>query len=270
MLWAGGNALFKRVETTRLGEGLQQSCRLSPLAMRRTAEAVSAFAAEGRRENAQILAFATAAVRQAENGADFCEMVKKACNVSVDVVAGEAEAELGALGALGGGDGSIVDIGGASTELFCRRAGKTALSMSLNVGAVRLFDACGDKKPALEAYIRSALSPLSAGMLDAPVYAVGGTASTIASVLCGLEAYDGARLQNFPLALPNVEELAERLLSMPLEERKAVRGMDPRRADIIAGGALLLANIMETIHIHEVLFSDRDNLEGYLLWRGLA
>ena len=55
---------------------------------------------------------------------------------------------------------------------------------------------------------------------------------------------------------------------MTVEARKQVAGMDPRRADVIAGGAYFLAKIMEKLSLPEIMFSDRDNLEGYLFLRG--
>ena len=100
MLWADGKTLYKRLETTRLG----------------------------------------AAVRVARNGKELCRAIERACGLRVDVVSGEEEALLGAAGALSQKDGGIIDIGGASTEVFFRKAGVTQFSVSMNVGAVRLFD----------------------------------------------------------------------------------------------------------------------------------
>ena len=54
-----------------------------------------------------------------------------------------------------------------------------------------------------------------------------------------------------------------------MEEKKRLIGMEEKRADVIAGGAVLLAGIMETLKIEEITFSESDNLEGYLRYRGL-
>ena len=67
-----------------------------------------------------------------------------------------------------------------------------------------------------------------------------------------------------------MDGVAGRLLSLSVEERKAVPGMDVRRADVIAGGAVLLSAIVHALGLNEVRFSDGDNLEGYLVARGLA
>ena len=276
MLWADGKTLYKRVNTTRLGEGLAKTGMLSQVAIERTALAVAEFVAEAEAEivgdklAGGIHIFATAAVRSAANGAEFCARVKALCGLGVDVVSGEIEALLGLNGALGTSDGGIIDIGGASTEIILRQEGKINFSVSLNVGAVRLFDSCRDNPDSLRQEIERALLPLQNLRFIEKMYAIGGTATTLASVKLELKEYDGEKIQDCPLSLSEVEKIAEELLSKTAEERKEMAGMDIRRADIIAGGALLLFEIMKKLSIERIYTSDRDNLEGYLIFRGLA
>ncbi len=270
MLWADGKSLYKKVSTTRLGEGIARSACLNEAAMRRTLDAVSAFVREGREAGAQPLLFATAAVRSAANAGEFCARVARSCGAEVDVIPGREEALLALCGALGAAaDGGVVDIGGASTELCLRRGGEICFSVSLDVGAVRLFDLCGQDAARLSEEIAHAIAPLCGVKPQDTVYAVGGTASTLACILLGLPAYDAARVQDFKMPQGEVRMLADKLLALSPEERRRVRGMDPARADIIAGGALLLAEIMRLCGMGAVYASDRDNLEGYLSLRGL-
>ncbi len=271
MVWADGKTLYKRVNTTRLGEGLAHSGLLSEQAITRTACAVAEYKHEAEESGAErIYAFATAAVRSAGNGAEFCRCVLKVCGLTVDVVAGELEALLGLYGALGDKDGGIIDIGGASTEV-CFQSGKTrTFSVSLDIGAVRLFDLCKDRKDKLLSEIRERIKQLKKAQVIGNVYAVGGTASTLASVKLGLREYDAAKIQDCELTKAEVFSLAESLLSLTVEERKKIAGMDIRRADIIAGGALLLGKIMDNLSLERLFVSDRDNLEGYLAVRRLV
>lgn len=270
MLWADGKVFYKRVNTTRLGEGLAQTSMLSPDAISRTAHAVAQFYEEGRRRNAAVYAFATAAVRSAKNGREFCEMVKSLCGLDVDVVSGEREALLAVNGALGKADGGVIDIGGASTELCMRKGGKITFSESLGIGAVRLYDLCKDDEALLEIQIEKAISPIPDVSFCGRVYAIGGTASTLAAVMLGLDEYSAEKIQGLKMSFGAVQTLTKRLLSMPMEERGALRGMDIRRADIIASGAMLLERIMKKFSLEAVYASDRDNLEGYLITRGLT
>ncbi len=269
MLWAGGT-LYKKVRTTRLAQGLADSGMLSDAAMERTAEAVSAFAEEGARAGARVLAFATAAVRSSENGTRFCSLVKDTCGIFVDVVTGEEEARLGLCGALGREDGGIIDIGGASTEVCIRCGGEIRYSCSLPVGAVRIFDACGQDPSRIETFVRASVAPLADVRCAASMRAIGGTASTLASIRLGLQAYDAEKLNGLVLPRAWLEEMSLRLLSLSPEERKGVPGMDVSRADVIAGASRLLVNVMRALGLPQVRFSDADNLEGYLFVRGLV
>lgn len=270
MIWADGTSLYKRVNTTRLGEGIAQSGTLGADAMRRTAAAVADFCAQARAEKAEsIYAFATAAVRSAKNGGEFCTLVKESCGLWVDVVRGEEEARLALLGALGKKDGGVIDIGGASTEVcFCLN-GERTFTVSLDIGAVRLFDLCGDDKNKLLQEINARIAPLAAVRSVGKVYAVGGTAATLASVKLGLPEYDAKKIQDTEFSAVEAQTLAAKLLSLTAEERKTIAGMDKKRADIIAGGALLFSEILKKLNLESILISDRDNLEGYLSLKGL-
>ncbi len=267
MTWADGTVLYKRIQTTRLAEGLAQGV-LQEEAMLRTANAIAKFVREAQEEGATVYAFATAAVRSAKNGGEFCARVKRLCGVEIDVVSGEQEARLGLMGALQEEEqGGIVDIGGASTEICMRDKGETCFAQSLNLGAVRLFDGCGQDREKLSRMIADTLATLNECKTVGKIYAVGGTATTLASLFLGLERYDSGRVQNLKLSLSDVNNLADKLLALSVEERKNLVGMDKKRADIIGGGALFLQKLMEKLQLKEIYISDRDNQEGYLAWR---
>ena len=269
MLWANGT-LYKKVCTTRLAEGLSASGSLCPSAMERTARAVADFCAEGKKEGARVLAFATAAVRSSANGGAFCALVKSLCGLDVDVVSGEEEAMLGLCGALGNADGGVIDIGGASTEVILRKDGLIRMSVSLPIGAVRILDLCGQSAGMIDAYVAQVIGQLHWTGDRVPFHAIGGTASTLACMYLELPAYDAQKVNGVRLELEWVKAAALRLLMTPPEERKKIPGMDVRRADVIAGATVLLSSVMQKLRLSEVIFSDADNLEGYLFVRGLA
>ena len=84
-----------------------------------------------------------------------------------------------------------------------------------------------------------------------------------------MREYDSERIQGYTISLEVLRVFADDVLSRSVEERKKLAGMDERRADIIAGGALLLARVVEKLRLTEISVSDKDNLEGYLALRGL-
>lgn len=271
MLWADGKVLFKTLKTTRLGEGTAFSPFLKAEAVERTANAVAEFALQAKTEGAeQIFAYATEAVRSARNGADFLTCVKERSGIDVEVLSGETEAKLGLYGALGkSSDGGMIDVGGASTEVCFREKGELVFSVSIPLGAVRLFDLCRDDRALLQESITPYLNALNEAPKILPVYGVGGTATTVASVCLKLETYSPASVQGFRIKSEELQALSAKLLSLPAEERAKLPGMDARRADIIGGGAFLLASVLEKLGRDELIVSDSDNLEGYLAYRGL-
>ena len=272
MVMADGKTLYKQLDTTRLAEGLAQSGVLKPEAIERTARAVQLFAAAAELNGAGTPhVFATAAVRSSKNGADFVARVKALTGIDVDVLSGEEEAACGILGALRGRDGGIIDLGGASTEITLQQGGKTLYSKSVNIGTVRLFDMAGQDRSALQAAIDNSLNGYGSLSLDGKdIYGIGGTATSLAALYHELEKYDPKVVEGTVLTREWLCAEAEKLLSLTVEERRALRGMEPRRADVIAGGCLLMYSILNRFNADRITVSESDNLEGYVLLKGLV
>lgn len=267
-IFEGGKTLYKSLCTTRLGEGLNGSSKLSPEALERTALAVDGFYRQAIGEGAEkVYAFATAAVRSASNGCDFLNRVKELCGLNICVLSGEEEAECGILGALGSSDGGIIDIGGASTEITLRKGGKTVYAKSVNIGAVRLFDSAKRDRVALQRIIDERVAEF--GKIDATgfkMYAIGGTATRLASVKHGLKEYAPQITDGTRLSLSEVDKLANFLLTESVEHIKATT-ICAQSSEIMGGGTLLLSAIMRALGISEVTVSERDNLEGFIIFK---
>ena len=272
MVMADGKTLYKQTDTTRLGEGLAASGRLLPEAIERTARSVQLFAAAAELNGAGTpYVFATAAVRSAVNGGDFVKRVKQLTGIDVDIIGGEEEAACGLAGALRGRDGGMVDLGGASTEITVQKGGKKVYSKSVDIGTVRLYDLAGQDRQALQKVIDRKLAEYGAPDLSAvDMYGVGGTATSLAAIFHGLEPYDPKVVDGTFLSAQWLGEEAERLLPLTVEERKKVKGMDVRRADVIAGGCLLMYSLLSKFGSGGITVSESDNLEGYVILRGLA
>lgn len=268
MMWADGKTLYKRLKSTRLGEGLASSGRMSPQAIERTAVAVGEFVGKAQEEGAErIYAFATAAARSAANGEEFLAAVRRLCGVEVDVLSGEDEAKIGLLGALGGADGGIIDVGGASTEITVQKDGKRIYSKSVNIGTVRIFDVAGRDFRKISEVVGEKIS--SFGDCDfsgTDMRAIGGTASRIASIKLGLKEYDPALIDGTSLTVAEMRRYAEWLTSLTPQQIRE-RTILTKSADIVGGGAALLCMIMEKFGIQSVTVSESDNLEGYVLYK---
>ena len=269
MLVADGKVLYKDLETTRLGEGLAYSKTLLPQAIERTAAAMARFYERAKVEGAEtVRAFATAAVRSAENREAFLEKVASLCPLQVEVVSGEEEVELGLLGALGNSDGGIVDIGGASTEIIVRKNGSVAFKKSVDVGVVRLKDTCGRSVEKLTEYCRAKTCDFGK-IPQAGMRAIGGTATSIASIALNLKVYDPLAVTGFVLTKSALAEAVDYLARTPVEGVVSQSCVPEKRAEVLLGGAIWLYSLMDDLNIPELIVSDSDNLEGYAVSRGL-
>ena len=129
-MMADGKTLYKKLATTRLGEGLSVTGKISAQAGERTANAVADFKNYALSQGAQkVYVFATAAVRSAVNRQEFLNLVRRVCGVEVDVLSGQDEARIGISGALKDRDGGIIDVGGASTEVTVQTGGNSFRTM---------------------------------------------------------------------------------------------------------------------------------------------
>ena len=270
MFVADGKVLYKTLQTTRLGEGLAEKPLLKPEAIERSALAVSTFYKKAIEEGAeQVLCFATAAVRTAENRQLFLDSVYALCGLTIDVISGEEEAEIGILGALGNHDGGVIDIGGASTEIVVKKEGALIYKKSVNIGVVRLKDMCGRDKVALEKVADEASKQYGEIPIGDTIYAIGGTATTLAAQVLGLENYSSEAITGAVVTMADIEALTDKLLSMSVEEIANLPCMPKGRADVLTGGAVLFTRLMKNLGFNRLIASDRDNLEGYAIKKGL-
>lgn len=268
-LFAGGKTLYKRLVTTRLGKGLSIDGKLTGKAIERTAEAVADFVRTAQDDGAEkICVFATEAVRSASNGTDFVNEAYSLCGTRVDVLSGEEEAKCGILGAIGNKDGALIDVGGASTEVTVQKSNRTLYSKSVKIGTVRLHDLAGRNKEELKKIIDKTLPDYGDFDLSGfETYAIGGTASRLASVKHGLKVYRPEITNGTTVTLEELDAIADRLLTMPVEEIRATT-VCANSADVVGGGCLLLLEVMKKFGVKKITVSESDNLEGYLALKG--
>lgn len=257
----------KLVNTVRTGEGVNASGRLCEAAIRRTIQGISEFVRQAKQWGAkEVLAFATSAVRDAENGQEFVERVWQECGVRVQILQGEQEAICGITGALGGKEqGAIIDIGGGSTEIAVMRQGKLASADSINIGCVRGLELFAEEE--YEKLIDWAKkSFLELNLQELPkLYGIGGTATALAAIDLGLEKYDPEKVDGHEIAAQRLEALMGEILRLSKQERIRRMCLDGGRAEVIVYGLAVLLGFCRAYHIPKIIVSEADNLEGYVL-----
>ena len=260
-------------EGTRLFAGLENGS-LSTESMVRTADAVARFAVAAREDGAeQLHVLATSASRDAENSAEFADMVQTLSGVPMKIISGEEEARLSFLGGAGQGYCGLVDIGGGSTEIGIGGGFRPFVAGSIQLGAVRLFGEVpvllGDGVARAYGIAKERVQAGWQGIVGAkhpPAawYGVGGTMTCLASVDMQLEAFDRDAVDGHALTRGAVENWARRLAKMSMQERAGLPGMLSQRADIIAHGVIVLWAVMDVLGLERILVSNRTNLDGYL------
>ena len=101
------------------------------------------------------------------------------------------------------------------------------------------------------------------------MYAIGGTATTLAAMLLEMNEYDPSRITGTVITAEKMHFLAEKLTAMSAEEIAALPGVPAKRADVLGGGAVLYCVLMDKLGFSQIIVSDSDNLEGYAIKHGL-
>jgi len=269
----------RRMEIVRLGEGVDRTGRLSDAALARTRKALIGYAAEiAELGITRVRMCATSASRDASNAADFRAMVRAVLGVDPEVITGDEEARLSFAGAVAGLSAEppylIFDIGGGSTEFVTGSTG-VEHAISMDIGCVRMTERHLHDDPPTPAQIEAATRDITAAVdtalaavpgRSAPtVVGLAGTVTTVTALALGLDAYDPTRIHHARVSRAAVAKVTADLLAMTTAERLALPVMHPGRADVIAGGALILSIILDRSGHDFVIASEHDILDGIAL-----
>lgn len=252
------NSIYEEAQLTRLGQGLGSSNMLHPDGMQRTLDVLKSYAATCKTYNASpIVAVGTSAFRRAGNANAFLKRVKNESGIDIQIISGDEEATLSfdAARAEFGDDIIVVDIGGGSTE-FIWQTQDGLHTQSLLLGAVTLQENFGRHDPLdtqdiveMEDAVLNYLGELPKSALTETVgktmVGIAGTVTTLAAMALKLKQYDHEQVHGHVLSLADVERIIGELLPLRIEDRKKLPGLEPKRADVIYPGAVILQEAME-------------------------
>jgi len=271
------NDLVRELRIVRLGQGVDRTGRIADASLERVFGAVEEYMEIVREHDVRLIRFcATSAARDAENSDDFVTGVRKRVGVQPEVLDGLEEARVSFTGATR--DLPVLpepllvcDIGGGSTELILGQSDGTIVAReSLDIGSVRLNERHLHGDPASEDEILAAVGDIDAA-LDASsvdlaaagsVVGVAGTVTTLAAGVLDLAGYDSTLIHHTVLRPDAVQGLVTRLLTMLVDERKALPYMHPGRADVIGAGGLILDRVLRRTTVSSMLVSEHDILDG--------
>ena len=270
----------RKTRITRLGEGVDERRRLLPVAIARVRNVLTDFRRTVESLGAErTLAIATSAVRDAENGEAFLGEVEWSYGFVARLLSGHDEAMLMFRGVtsertLEAGT-VIVDIGGGSTELVAGGPDGVRWHDSLDIGSVRLTERFLHSDPPTQDELEDAATAVCALLAERigdetrndthSGVGVAGTITSLGALALGLEEYDRDRVHGFELTAAALDEQLRRLASVPLEERRAQRPLDPDRAPVIVGGAVIAREVLAYFGLDKLEISERDILDGAAL-----
>ncbi|HEY3757440.1 MAG TPA: phosphatase [Opitutaceae bacterium] len=258
---ADGRVVARKLRTieARIGTGISaEKPHLTTEGIERGVAAVAELAVEASAFTPdKIIVVATSAVRDAENGAEFCRRVKAVTQLDVRILSGDEEAALIGRGLLCDPglskerDFYVFDLGGGSLECLAFRDRKVVQEASLPLGCVRLSekfvtDTAAPYRPeigtALAAHVRAIVTAANFSLAN-PGVAVG-TGGTLTAVRAILAARLSKVTEEIPpvLTTRQLREMLDQIGSLPLSERLKVPGLPPGRADVFpAALATLIA-----------------------------
>ena len=272
-----GREILREMEIVKLGEGVDRTKNFSPAAVERTLNALHRFKELiDQHEVVRVRFCATSATRDAQNREIFTGPVEEILGIAPEVIVGIEEARLSFLGATSGLPATdapflVVDIGGGSTE-FVMGERSVSAAISVDIGCVRMSERHFKSDPPTDAEISATKQDINQAIDEVlgavpiksakTLVAVAGTATTVAAAALDLPGYDRDAIHGARISAERTLEISAWLLTLTKQERAALGYMHPGRVEVIAAGALVLAEIMKRSGAEEFIASERDILDG--------
>jgi exopolyphosphatase / guanosine-5'-triphosphate,3'-diphosphate pyrophosphatase len=268
-------------DMVRLGAGGLDGRNLTPTAMGAAMQTLSKFRrlAESHKVD-EIVAAATSATREAENGGDFIAEVLRETGIAIRVISGTEEARLIHLAAgygvdIGGTTAVVVDIGGGSVEVTLGTATHLTLGRSFKTGVIRLTERFVQSDPLSSGNERRLIKHINREMgphLDQivargfdRVIGTSGTILSLGAMASSDESGSVEDLRNLQVSAKDLHKLRKRIVESDIEERLKIPAMDPRRADLSVAGSVLFDTIVRRLGADEFTLCDLALREGLVL-----
>ena len=254
----------------RLGKGLDASGELAPDAIANSLEICREYRRVMDEHGVTTpIVIATQATREARNAREFVQPAEAILGATIEVIAGTREADLAFTAVartfpeLAGTSYLVVDVGGGSTELIVTDGSRVVSAVSVPIGAVRLTERHLKHDPPASEEVKALIADID-GQLDklalptgVPIVATAGTATTMAAMQLGLESYDPEAVTGFRMEQGAIDALLGVLAMTTVNARKLIPGLEPQRADVIAGGVAIYSRVMARIQAPVLITCDR-------------
>lgn len=276
--------LADEAEIARLGEGVERTRSIGPEGENRSLQVLRNYLQKCKALAVdEIAAVGTSALRDARNAGDFIARLKRELNLDLRILSGEEEARYSYLAvqkglALEREELLVVDVGGGSTEFVWAKEGRLHRWASLELGSVRLTERfllsdpvqekeCAQLTGAIDQELGRLLADWAKKSSFSKLVGIAGTFTTLAAVAKGLRDYSHSEVHGSRLDRAEIARQIRLFKARSVAERREIPGLEPKRADVILAGALLIDRIMAHFHLEQVIVSDQGIRYGLLYER---
>lgn len=260
------NTVLDVVDIVRIGEGVHKNREFLLGALERADSCLKHFRELLNKHNVQqVKAVATSAARDVKNKEKLFEICRKH-EIPLEIISGEKEAELTFFGVLTNPDFNeqivVIDVGGGSTEITYLNDKNKIAGQSRNVGGVRLTESYISQHPVSPQELEALKERLRTEFQDLPdlkakkTVGVAGTPTTIAALSLQTE-YTQEKIEGHTLSIAELDRWIDKLANMTVSERSQLKGLEPKRADIIVAGAATLSEAAKALGAKEIIVSTR-------------
>ena len=275
--------IYKDLEIVKLGEDVNKNKFLKEEAIERTLKCLKKYREivdKYSMEEKNIICFATSATRDANNSDYFIKKVYDETKIKINCISGDEEAYINFKGVISSFDKNfkenilVFDIGGGSTEFTLGNINGIKKEISLNIGSVRItekffldngiYNYCEENRIKAKEWVKENLKELKDFKNENfTLIGVAGTTTTQVSVREKMEVYDSEKIHLSSLTSKEINDNLN--LFIKNINKQEIKGLDPKRKDVIIGGTIILKEILEYFEKDFVIVSENDNLMGAIL-----
>ena len=275
--------IYKDLEIVKLGEDVNKNKFLKEEAIERTLKCLKKYREivdKYSMEEKNIICFATSATRDANNSDYFIKKVYDETKIKINCISGDEEAYINFKGVISSFDKNfkenilVFDIGGGSTEFTLGNINGIKKEISLNIGSVRItekffldngiYNYCEENRIKAKEWVKEILKELKDFKNENfTLIGVAGTTTTQVSVREKMEVYDSEKIHLSSLTSKEINDNLN--LFIKNINKQEIKGLEPKRKDIIIGGTIILKEILEYFEKDFVIVSENDNLMGAIL-----
>lgn len=264
--------LHESSSIVRLGECIQETGAISEASLKRAVAAISKFLDEAASFDVQsIQLVGTSALRDASNSAYVLDEIQNKLNVEIKIIP-ESQEALYAYSSVKNdpllsvlpNSFAITDVGGGSSEIIYGDNSSIITSSSINIGAIKITERFLNVNPipidniiSAKSYIKNLIQASIKNITPKELICIGGTAINLAHIVNRIPIESTDNIHAKIISIADVNKAVETLSNMTLNQRRLITGLDPKRADIIIGGILIIESFASEMKLDQIKISIR-------------